>query len=128
MHNTRIYLHGGSLILFAHLIGLSGRPVREISTEIIRKMFIYTNGQVPIIGVGGVEDGKTAYEKIRAGACAVEVYSMLSYKGLGMVRKIKLELQELLHSDGFDSVVQAVGVDAKVKQEAGAHNNSSRTP
>ncbi len=96
--------------------GLSGRPLKELSTSVIRKIYKFTGGAIPIIGVGGIADGRDCYEKIRAGASAVQVYSMLTYRGLGMVRRAKLELQELLEADGFESVEQAVGAEFKVKQ------------
>ena len=91
--------------------GLSGRPVKEMSTKMIAKVYKLTEGKLTIIGVGGVENGKDAYDKIRAGATAVQVYSMLSFKGLGMVRTVKDELRELLAKDGYTSVSAAVGAD-----------------
>ena len=78
--------------------GLSGKPVKEMSTETIREMlrlvvvlrsrYRLTEGKVPIIGVGGIASGEDAYEKIKAGASVVEVYSALVYHGLGLVPKI----------------------------------------
>lgn len=57
--------------------GLSGAPIKERSTECIRTMYKLTNGDIPIIGVGGVGSGRDAYEKIRAGASLIQVYSMM---------------------------------------------------
>ena len=61
--------------------GLSGLPVKDLSTAMIKKVYALTKGQVPIVGVGGVGTGEDAYEKIRAGASLVEMYSRLSMEG-----------------------------------------------
>ena len=94
--------------------GLSGEPLREKSTETIREMYKLTQGKVPIIGVGGIASGKDAYEKIKAGASVVEVYSALVYQGMGLVPRIKKELVELLQKDGYKNVSEAVGKDVKL--------------
>lgn len=73
-----------------------------------------TKGTVPIIGVGGIASGEDAYEKIKAGASVVEVYSSLVYHGMGLVPRIKKELVELLHRDGYSSVSEAVGRDNEI--------------
>lgn len=94
--------------------GLSGEPLREKSTETIREMYKLTQGKVPIIGVGGIASGKDAYEKIKAGASVVEVYSALVYQGMGLVPRIKKELVELLQKDGYKNISEAVGKDVKL--------------
>ena len=104
--------------------GLSGKPLKEKSTETIREMLLrgvgvkrryrLTEGKVPIIGVGGIASGEDAYEKIKAGASAVEVYSALVYHGMGLVPKIKKELSELLEKDGYAIVSEAVGKDVEL--------------
>ena len=104
--------------------GLSGKPLKEKSTETIREMSLrgvgvrrryrFTEGKVPIIGVGGIASGEDAYEKIKAGASAVEVYSALVYHGMGLVPKIKKELSELLEKDGYANVSEAVGKDVEL--------------
>lgn len=91
--------------------GVSGRPLRDKSTEMIRKVYKATNGQVPIIGVGGVENGQHAYEKIRAGASLIQIYTSFAYQGPLVVRRIKEQLATLLERDGFESVSDAVGAD-----------------
>jgi len=91
--------------------GLTGVPLKNMSTEAIRSMYRYTNGKVQIIGVGGISTGADAYEKIRAGASLVQVYTALVYEGFPVVSKIKKELSELLRKDGFSTVSQAVGLD-----------------
>ena len=69
---------------------------------------------MPIIGVGGIASGEDAYEKIKAGASVVEVYSALVYHGMGLVPKIKKELSELLEKDGYSNVSEAVGKDVEL--------------
>ncbi|KAH3772539.1 dihydroorotate dehydrogenase (quinone), mitochondrial-like isoform X1 [Dreissena polymorpha] len=93
--------------------GLSGEPLRQLATQTLADMYRLTNGQVPIIGAGGVANGADAYEKIRAGASLVQLYSALVYQGPPVVTRIKRELAELLQRDGLTSVSQAVGADVK---------------
>ncbi|KAL7550376.1 hypothetical protein ACHAWF_013619 [Thalassiosira exigua] len=91
--------------------GLSGAPLRDRSTECIRAMHKLTNGEVPIIGVGGIGSGRDAYDKLRAGASAVQVYSMMVYEGPGLVSRIRKELADILADNGYRSVEDVVGVD-----------------
>lgn len=95
--------------------GLSGEPLFEPSTAVLRDMYRLTKGKIPIIGVGGVSSGRDAYEKIKAGASLVEVYTAFSYKGPSLVPKIKKELAALLHADGYKSVADAVGADHRTQ-------------
>nr|XP_009502667.1 PREDICTED: dihydroorotate dehydrogenase (quinone), mitochondrial [Phalacrocorax carbo] len=76
--------------------GLSGKPLRELSTQTIREMYSLTQGRVPIIGVGGVSSGRDALEKIRAGASLVQMYTALVYHGPPVVGAVKRELETLL--------------------------------
>jgi len=91
--------------------GLSGKPLKDLSTQCIKDMFLLTKGKIPIIGVGGVADGKDAYDKICSGASLVQLYSALSLQGPPVVGKVKRELAELLRDDGFSNVADAVGAD-----------------
>ncbi|XP_076449791.1 dihydroorotate dehydrogenase (quinone), mitochondrial-like isoform X2 [Babylonia areolata] len=93
--------------------GLSGQPLKTMATNTVRDMYRLTQGKVPIIGVGGISSGKDAYEKIKAGASLVQLYSALVYKGPPVVSKIKRELDELLREDGYKSISEAVGADMK---------------
>ncbi|MFT5141582.1 MAG: dihydroorotate dehydrogenase [Rhodothermales bacterium] len=92
--------------------GVSGAPVRARSTELVRYLYRQTSGSMPIIGVGGVGCGQDAYDKIRAGASLVQLYTSMIYRGPSVFREIKRELDALLEQDGFVSVSEAVGVDA----------------
>jgi dihydroorotate dehydrogenase len=89
--------------------GLSGRPLRERSTEVIRHLYRQTRGQLPIIGVGGIFDSRDAWEKITAGASLVQIYTGLVYRGPGIAREIVRGLQRRLLEDGFKGVKEAVG-------------------
>jgi len=89
--------------------GLSGKPIESPATERVR--FVAGRTDVPVIGVGGVSDAAGAYEKIRAGASLVQLYTGLVYEGPGLACDINEGLLELLERDGFDSVEDAVGAD-----------------
>jgi dihydroorotate dehydrogenase len=89
--------------------GLSGKPLFAPSTALLAEMYRLTRGKLPIIGVGGIASGADAYEKIRAGASLVQLYSALVYQGPGLVPRIKRELAQLLARDGFLTLAEAVG-------------------
>lgn len=91
--------------------GLSGKPLFEPSTEILKRMYAATGGQKPLIGVGGISSSADAYTKIRAGASLVQLYSAMVYEGPGLVERIKKGLASALKKDGFTSVGDAVGTD-----------------
>lgn len=93
--------------------GLSGQPLKDLSTRTIRDMYRLTRGKLPIIGVGGVSSGKDAYEKIRAGASLVQVYTAMAYDGPPVVHRIKTDLVAILQKEGFTNVSEAVGADVK---------------
>ncbi|BFZ13211.1 hypothetical protein BsWGS_16250 [Bradybaena similaris] len=93
--------------------GLSGEPLKAKALETIRDMYKLTQGQVPIIGVGGVSTGQDAYDKVKAGACLVQVYTALVFHGPPVISKIKTELTELLRRDGYNQISEAVGADVK---------------
>jgi dihydroorotate dehydrogenase len=87
--------------------GLSGQPLFEKSTRVLAQLSALTD--LPIIGVGGVATADQAYQKIRAGACAVQLYTALVYGGLSLVDDIVRGLDALLLRDGFASLADAVG-------------------
>lgn len=89
--------------------GLSGRPLTDKSTEIIRKFYKLTSGKLPIIGAGGVSSAQDAYDKIRAGASLVQVYTALVFQGPDLVTDILQGLSALLEKDGLDHISKAVG-------------------
>jgi dihydroorotate dehydrogenase len=89
--------------------GLSGRPLRARSTEIIRHLYKQTGGKLPIIGVGGIFSAGDAWEKITAGASLVQIYSGLVYEGPGLTKVIVTGLREKLHETGGKHLREAVG-------------------
>ena len=91
--------------------GLSGQPLLKKSTVLLKKMYNLTNGQIPLIGVGGICNGFDCYEKIKSGASLVQLYTSLIYKGPSLVEKIKKELLSCLVTDGFKNIKEAIGKD-----------------
>ena len=89
--------------------GLSGEPLKQLSTNIIKKFYKILNGKIPIIGVGGITSGKSAYEKIIAGASLLQLYTGLVYKGPSIVKDIKKELINILKVEGLSNIKEAVG-------------------
>ncbi len=90
--------------------GISGVPVRDRSTEVIRFIWQKTHGQLPIIGVGGIFTADDAWEKITAGASLVQVYTGWIYEGPWMVRRILEGLLQRLEERGLNSINDAVGL------------------
>ncbi|HTD34903.1 MAG TPA: quinone-dependent dihydroorotate dehydrogenase [Candidatus Elarobacter sp.] len=80
--------------------GLSGTPLRAPSTAMLARVRDLTSGEIPLIGVGGIASGADAYEKLRAGATAVQLYTGLIYGGTALVTRIKRELAALIRRDG----------------------------
>ena len=89
--------------------GLSGNPLHQISTNMIKKFYKELNSQIPIIGVGGVNSGKTAYEKIIAGASLLQLYTSFVYRGPSAAKDIKKELIQILKAEGIKNIKDAVG-------------------
>jgi dihydroorotate dehydrogenase len=95
--------------IYAESGGLSGRPLRSRSTEIIRHLHCQTKGSLPIIGVGGIFSADDAWDKITAGASLVQLYTGLVYEGPGIVGEIVTGLQRRLAEQGMSSLKEAVG-------------------
>ena len=91
--------------------GLSGKPLFLKSTLMLKKMFTLTNGQIPLIGVGGISNALECYEKIKAGASLVQLYTSLTYQGPQIVNIILMELVNILKTDGYKNIKQAIGKD-----------------
>ena len=92
--------------------GLSGQPLKDVSTKLIKKFYKETKGEVKIIGVGGVDSGESAFEKITAGADAVQLYTGMVYKGPGIVKEIKKELISILKKENLKNIGEAIGINA----------------
>ena len=92
--------------------GLSGQPLKDISTNLIKKFYKETKGEVEIIGVGGIDSGQSAFEKITAGANAIQLYTGMVYKGPSIVKEIKKELISILKKEKLKNIGDAVGINA----------------
>jgi dihydroorotate dehydrogenase len=95
--------------IYAETGGLSGRPLRQRSTEVVRHLYSQTKGKLPIIGVGGVFDADHAWEKITAGASLIQIYTGLIYRGPGVAKDIVRGLLERMEEEGFNEIGQAIG-------------------
>ena len=89
--------------------GLSGAPLFEKSTRVLAQLSKLTDGKLPLIGVGGISTAEDAYQKIRAGASAVQIYTAMVYQGLSLIPRIAKGLDTLLARDGFAHVSDATG-------------------
>jgi len=92
--------------------GLSGLPVRNLSTNLIKKFYKEIKGKIKIIGVGGVDSGQSAFEKIAAGANAVQLYTGMIYKGPGIVKEIKKDLIQILKKEKIKNISEAIGINS----------------
>lgn len=95
--------------------GLSGAPLDDLSTHLVRYLFRRSEGLVPIVGVGGVFNAETAFRKILAGASLLQLYTSLIYEGPGLVRRIKEGLSALLAQNGFQTIRKAIGAEDRVR-------------
>jgi dihydroorotate dehydrogenase len=89
--------------------GLSGAPLREPALQRLRDFRSATGGSLPLVGVGGIASAADAFQRIRAGASLVQLYSAMVYEGPGIARRIVGALAGLMHQAGFSSVAEAVG-------------------
>ncbi len=89
--------------------GLSGQPLFDKSTAVLREFYKASEGKIDLIGVGGIGSGEQAYAKIKAGAKAIQLYSALVYKGPQLVQEICADVSARLKADGFATVSEAVG-------------------
>jgi dihydroorotate dehydrogenase len=89
--------------------GLSGAPLFEKSMHVLAQLSQLTKGRLPLIGVGGISTPEQAYEKIRAGASAVQLYSAMVYQGISLIPQIARGLDSLLVRDGFANISDAIG-------------------
>ncbi len=89
--------------------GLSGAPLKPLALQRIRDFRKATGGAVPLIGVGGIASAEDAWERIRAGASLVQLYSAMAYAGPGIARKIVRGLERLMQRDGVATIAEAVG-------------------
>ncbi len=89
--------------------GISGVPIFSLSTKMVALAYKYSKGRLPIIGVGGISSGDDAYEKICAGASALQIYTSLVYKGPKLIKEIKKQLLFNLEKDNIKNIKDAIG-------------------
>lgn len=89
--------------------GLSGRPLADRSDEVIEKIFRYSRGRFPIIGVGGVFSGEEAFKKVVKGASLIQAYTGFIYRGPSFANDVLIDLSNILERNGFASLDDAVG-------------------
>lgn len=95
--------------------GISGKPISELSNEMIRRVYKMTKGKAVIVGVGGLFTANDAYEKIKAGASLLELITGMVYEGPSVISSINMGLVDLLKKDGYNNISESVGVDNKPK-------------
>ena len=95
--------------------GLSGKPLQKVSNEVISKIYNYSKGKLPVIGVGGIFTAEDAFEKIASGACLVQSYTGFIYQGLTFARDVNSGLKKILKEKGFTSLDEAVGSNKNTK-------------
>eukprot|EP00977_Amphora_coffeiformis_P014106 scaffold3851_cov162-Amphora_coffeaeformis.AAC.9 len=106
--------------------GLSGRPLGARSTECIRQVYQWTNGKIPIMGVGGIFTAQDVYDKLKAGASVVQIYSGMVYEGPGVISRIRHELAEMLIQDGYQDIQQVVGLDHRSQNRSDVQATTSK--
>ncbi len=91
--------------------GISGKPLKKRSYEILRALGEELYSKTVLISVGGIDSPKEAYRRIRAGASLLQIYSMLIYSGPSLIKQINEQMARMIREDGFESITQAVGAD-----------------
>ena len=89
--------------------GLSGAPLKPLALDALRRFRRVSGGEIPLIGVGGIANADDAWERIRAGASLIQLYTAMVYEGPGIARRIARGLAERLDRDGFANIAEAVG-------------------
>ncbi|MDA9091939.1 quinone-dependent dihydroorotate dehydrogenase [Pelagibacteraceae bacterium] len=92
--------------------GLSGLPLQKISLKLIKNFYKLNKRKVSIIGVGGIDSGQSAFEKIAAGATVIQLYTGMVYKGPGVVKDIKKELIEILKKEKIKNIKEVIGINS----------------
>ena len=91
--------------------GLSGAPLKSLALKALREFRQASGGEIPLIGVGGISNADDAWERIRAGASLVQLYTAMVYEGPSVARRIALGLAERLKREGYANIAEAVGTE-----------------
>lgn len=98
---------------YHHIGMLAGKPIKELSTSLVSRIYQRTQGKIPIIACGGVFTAQDAFEKIAAGASLIQIYSAIVFQGPNVVNKINKDLVKILKAKGFEKLEDAVGCNFK---------------
>ena len=109
--NTTLNREGLQSAYAAEAGGLSGQPLFERSTRVLARLSQLTEGALPLVGVGGISTPEQAFAKILAGASAVQLYTALVYKGIGLAHDLAHGLDALMAKNGIANIADAVGTD-----------------
>lgn len=93
--------------------GLSGLPLNDLSNTAIKKFYKKLGGSIPIIGAGGVNNGESAFNKIKSGASLLQLYTSLVYEGPYVAKKINKELSNIIEKNGYKNISEIIGIDCK---------------
>jgi dihydroorotate dehydrogenase len=91
--------------------GLSGGPLKPLASKALREFRAASGGEIPLIGVGGIATAEDAWERIRAGASLVQLYTAMVYEGPGIARRIAHGLAERVRAAGFANIAEAIGTE-----------------
>lgn len=116
--NTTLSRNKIPAVYAANIGGVSGAPLKELSTRLISEVYRRTQGKLSIIGVGGIFNAEDAFEKILAGASLIQIYTGFIYRGPGVVREILEGLVRILSERGLHSISEAVGLDHRAPAAA----------
>eukprot|EP01084_Bolivina_argentea_P120254 213168_1 len=94
---------------------LCGKPIFHRSNDILKKMYGLTDGEIPLIGSGGVSNAREAYEKIKCGASLIQLFTAYTYHGPFLIRRMIREIGQHAELDGFDKIEQAIGFEVRKK-------------
>ena len=97
--------------------GISGKPLTDISTDILKKFYKYTNGKILLIGVGGIMNSEDAYNRILSGASLIEIYSGFIFDGPKIIYNINKDIELFLIRDGFNTISEAIGSKVNTNED-----------
>jgi dihydroorotate dehydrogenase len=95
--------------VFAQTGGMSGLPIQTNTTEMISKIYKMTDGEFPIVGVGGIMSGEDAWQKICAGASLLQAYSGFVFEGAGLTKQVVNGIEKKMRQNGYSTLDQAIG-------------------
>lgn len=96
-------------IVNSYLGGISGKPIQEISNNLLKKTYTLSKGKISIIGCGGIFNAEDAYKKLKLGASLVQLLTGMIYQGPGIVKEINQGLITLMKKDGFNDINEVIG-------------------